>query len=187
MVSHIVIPMKPETVIAEFDRFLKDRGLSFQGVIIGGTALALMGVISRETQDCDVLDPEIPQTINIAAKEFASMQKKNGVDLKDNWLNNGPESLRKHLPKGWLSRCVTVFSGKALSLLTLGREDLLKTKFFAYCDRNRDLEDCLALKPTKEEFKAAIEWVQHQDANPDWPEHVRHSLTKLAKMVGHEL
>ncbi len=179
--------MKPAVIIADFDQFLKDRHLSFQGIIIGGAALALMGVISRETQDCDVLDPEIPQAINKAAREFATLQKKKGRDLKDNWLNNGPEDLRKTLPEGWLKRCVAVFNGKALSLLTLSREDLLKTKLFAFFDRDRDLEDCLALKPTREEFKAAIEWVKLQDANPDGPEHIKRSITNLEKMVGHEL
>ena len=68
--------------MAEFDRFLVERHLSFQAVVIGATALALLGIISRETQDCDVLDPKIPDSILEASREFAAQKRKIGAILK---------------------------------------------------------------------------------------------------------
>lgn len=58
--------------ISLFDKFLSDRKLEFRAIIIGGAALNLMGVISRETRDVDFLDPEIPAEIKKAQKGFRS-------------------------------------------------------------------------------------------------------------------
>jgi len=177
--------MKPKEVLIEFDQYLKTRELGFEAVVIGGAALALLGVISRETQDCDVLDPNIPQAVAQAAKDFAREISKKGHDLKKDWLNNGPESLKDVLPKDWQLRLEVLYFGKALSLHTLGRPDLLKSKLFAYCDRGQDLNDCIALKPSMAEIQAALEWVKRQDANPGWPDHVEKQITRLVEKLGH--
>jgi hypothetical protein len=73
-----------------------------------------------------------------------------------------------------------------LTLYTLGRSDLVRIKLFAYCDRQQDLSDCIALVPSKEELHEALEWLQKQDAHPDWPIHVQKSLSFLAKELGYE-
>lgn len=174
--------MKPNEMIPIFDRFLKEEGLSFDAVIIGGTALSILGVISRETRDCDVLYPEIPDDILSASKEFAKLYK-----LETNWLNNGPATLARDLPQDWLLRSQDLFKGESLHLKTLGREDLLCTKLFAFCDRGFDLGDCISLKPTKQELLKIREWVKNRDTNPDWPEHVSSTFDELAKKLGYEL
>lgn len=174
--------MKPNEMIPVFDKFLKKKGLSFDAVIIGGTALSILGVISRETRDCDVLYPDIPDDILSASKEFAELHK-----LETNWLNNGPATLTRDLPEGWLLRSQDIFKGEALNLKTLGREDLLCTKLFAFCDRGFDFDDCLKLKPSKKELLKIRAWVTECDTNPDWPEHVNSTFDELAKKLGHEL
>jgi hypothetical protein len=58
--------MRPIDTIEAFDLFLRDRGLRFDAVVIGGAALSLLGVVSRPTKDIDILVPEIPQEIHIA-------------------------------------------------------------------------------------------------------------------------
>ena len=179
--------MKIEELINNFDSFLEERGLHFDAIIIGGAALNLLGITSRYTRDCDILDPTIPEAIIKAAKLFAEENRKDGNPLTDDWINNGPQDLKKHLPAGWRKRIVSAFKGKALSLSALGRSDLLKTKIFAYCDRGTDRNDCLLLKPTLDELKAALPWVKEQDANPDWPKHVENSIQELAKTLGYEL
>jgi hypothetical protein len=78
--------MKPVETIAAFDQFLEARGATFSAVAIGGAALALLGVISRETRDCDVLDPEIPNEIQRHAEEFAKEQTRKGNTLRADWL-----------------------------------------------------------------------------------------------------
>jgi hypothetical protein len=174
-------------IVSEFDEYISKLGLSFEGVVIGGAALNLLGVVSRLTRDCDVLDPQIPADILDASVEFAKEQRTLGnLDITEKWFNNGPSSLKRHLPKGWESRLVPVFSGKAIIFRGLGRADLLKTKLYAQSDRQDDLDDCVALKPTLEELKDSLEWVQFQDANPTWPDHVQNIFKEVAEALGYE-
>lgn len=179
--------MKAQITIPNFDKHLSSKGLSFDGIAIGGTALNLLGVVIRETVDCDILDPEIPEEIKTAAIEFAKNQRAKGNALLDKWFNNGPSSLVPSLPKGWQERLVELYSGSALTLLTLGRSDLLKTKLYAFCDRGEDLQDCLGLSPTRDELLGSLAWVQFQDGNPMWPDHVKEKLSELARELGYEL
>jgi hypothetical protein len=177
--------MLPIETLSAFDAFLGRQGLRFEGVIIGGSALALLGVTTRQTRDCDVLDPLLPDAIVGASRDFAREQRAAGLDLADGWLNNGPRSLTSVLPVAWRDRLVEVYRGAALLLLTLGRSDLLCTKLFALCDRGFDLPDCLALAPSASELLELEPWVSYQDANPDRPAHVRATLQDLGRRLGH--
>lgn len=183
MVSYIILLMDSIKLIKLFDLYLHERKLTFRAVVIGGAALNLLGVVSRETKDCDILDPKIPDDILQAALSF----KKSYKDLDSKWLNNGPDSLKKHLPQGWENKLQPLFSGKAITFHTLSRSDLLKVKLYAYCDRETDFDDCIALKPTQVELLVSLSWVQLQDANVDWPKHVETKLKELARKLGYEL
>jgi hypothetical protein len=179
--------MRPIDTIEAFDLFLRDRGLRFDAVVIGGAALSLLGVVSRPTKDIDILVPEIPQEIHIAARAFAVEIRAAGEILQDDWLNNGPASLADHLSTGWQERLQDVFDGSALHFRCLGRHDLLCAKLFALCDRGIDLDDCIALAPTLAELENVLTWLQLQDANPDWPEHVRNTIADVAKRISHDV
>lgn len=177
--------MLPRPTIEAFDLHLVALQLRFEGVVIGGSALGLMGVIQRPTRDFDILVPELPVEISAAARDFARAQRMGGVELADDWLNNGPMQLGEVLPPGWRERVERIFEGQALVLSTLGRADLLKSKLFALCDRGTDLPDCVALGPTREELRAALPWLDLQDGNVDWPTHVRATLDELSRRLGH--
>lgn len=177
--------MRPRLTIEAFDAHLAHRGLRFTGIAIGGSALVLMGVIQRLTRDVDVLVPALPEAIAAAAREFAREQRAAGHDLDDDWFNNGPMSLCDVLPAGWRARVELIFEGQALTLETLGRSDLLKSKLFALCDRGTDLPDCVALAPTAEELGECTPWLVLQDGNELWPEHVRGTLATLGARLGH--
>lgn len=177
--------MKPAVTIPAFDAFLAAKDLHLEGVAIGGSALNLLGVVDRETRDCDILAPPLSEEVLEAARAFARQQRAAGTILRDDWLNNGPESLARILPPGWQNRVVPLFAGKAVRLSALGRADLLKTKLFAYCDRRTDLDDCIALAPTKAELDEALPWVEYQDANELWPAHVRAMFAALSGRLGH--
>ncbi|MEZ4365246.1 MAG: DUF6036 family nucleotidyltransferase [Kofleriaceae bacterium] len=177
--------MLPRPTIEAFDRHLRGLGLRFEGVVIGGSALALMGVIERPTRDVDILVPELPPPIAEAARGFAQGQRDAGVDLEDEWFNNGPIQLGDVLPAGWRERVEGIFEGEALVLSTLGRSDLLRSKLFAPCDRGIDLPDCVALAPTAAELAECEPWLAQQDANEHWPEHVHATLVDLARRLGH--
>ena len=177
--------MLPRLTIEAFDRHLADLGLRFEGVIIGGSALVLMGVVSRLTRDVDVLMPTLPEAIANAARDFAGQQRQAGHDIIDDWLNNGPVQLGEVLPAGWRDRVEPLFKGEAIVFNTLGRIDLLMSKLFALADRGSDLEDCLALKPTTEELAECLPWLEQQDANTMWPAHVQQTIAALRRRLDH--
>jgi hypothetical protein len=179
--------MNMREIISRFDQYLSIQGLRFEAVAIGGAALNLLGVVARPTKDCDILSPEIPAEIAEASRSFAVELRKEGGALQDDWLNNGPVSLADHLLRGWADRLQPLFTGKAIHLHSLYRRDLLCAKLFALCDRGIDLGDCVALAPTSDELVAVLSWLEQQDANPDWPAHVRATLTDLGKRLGHVL
>ncbi|MEZ4269745.1 MAG: DUF6036 family nucleotidyltransferase [Myxococcota bacterium] len=175
----------PRPTVEAFDAWLRDRALCLEAIVVGGSALALLGITDRQTRDVDVLDPALPEEIAQASRDFAAHFRREGVGLADDWLNNGPIQLAAVLPPGWRLRVRPVFEGAALRLTTLGRPDLLKTKLFALCDRGTDLVDCLALAPTAAELADAQPWLVQQDANPMWPAHVSATLDDLRGRLGH--
>jgi hypothetical protein len=179
--------MLPRETLSAFDRYLAGHALRFAGIVVGGAALNLLGIVSRPTRDCDILHPVLPEAIQAAARAFAAERRRAGEALDDGWLNNGPAALATQLPGGWQERVQPAFSGLALELRSLGRDDLLRAKLFALCDRGLDLADCLALAPTAGELAALLRWIEEQDLNPDWPAHVRATLADLGRRLGHAL
>ena len=175
--------MTPKPTIEAFNLWLTKRSLKLEAVVIGGAALALLGVIDRQTRDFDILQPHLSKELLTSAKEFAQYLRSQGTELTSDWFNNGPTQVADLLPEGWRDRLQPLFNGSALTLTTLGRNDLLKTKLFALCDRGTDLIDCLALAPTKIELVEAIPWLEVQDAHPEWPEHVRITLNDLEERL----
>jgi hypothetical protein len=91
------------------------------------------------------------------------------------------------LPKDWPARLEPLYRGAALELLTLAREDLLRSKLFALIDRNIDLPDCVAMRPAREELRALLPWLYEQDSNSEWPRYVDQVLGQLAQELGYEL
>ena len=171
-------------VIAAFDKFLTKRALSFEAILIGGAVLNILDISSRKTKDVDCLDPDLDPEIKLASEEFAEEREDLGLD--PNWLNNGPRTLKTDLPPGWRNRIRSLFKGNSLTLYTLGREDFLKSKLYAYCDRTTpDFEDLKDLKPTEEELNDALDWVKQRDAHADWPSHVEKSFNVLKKALGY--
>ena len=116
---------------------------------------------------------------------FAAGMRQRGEALDDDWLNNGPASLAPQLPAKWEERVQRVFTGAAIRLDCLGRLDLLRAKLFALCDRGLDLADCVALVPTDAEISGILPWLEQQDANPEWPAHVRETMGDLGRRLGH--
>ena len=177
--------MVPRETVAQFDDHLVAVGLTLDAVVIGGAALALLGVVGRQTRDVDILEPVLPIDIVHAARAFAVRERASGADLQDDWLNNGPLQLAETLPTEWRERTEVVFVGRAITLRTLGRPDLLRSKMFALCDRGLDLGDCLALKPTPDELAEIAPWLEQRDMHPEWPAHVRATLVDLGERLGH--
>lgn len=183
----MIFMIKPKDILEKFDVFLEKQQLQFSAIAIGGAALSILGIITRQTQDIDILDPLIPDEILAASKEFASQFNIEKTSLNENWLNHGPESLKNYLRPGWKNRLRPLFTGKNIQLLTLGRIDLIGTKVLAYCDREFDFQDCIDLKITKVEMLEILDWVKAYDTNPNWPNHVDSQVKILAERLGYGL
>jgi len=179
--------MRPTETIPLFDDYLAKQHLSFEAVVIGGAALALLGIIGRETRDFDIIEPLLPEAVAEASRSFAAERSGKGEVLRRDWLNNGPALLARLLPSGWRTRLQLAFKGRAITLWSPGRPDFLLTKLFALCDRGLDLSDCVAMAPTAAELAAAADWVVLQDMNPEWPAHVQATLRDLGRRCGHGL
>jgi hypothetical protein len=175
--------MNVQAVLIQFDHYLSQKRANFEAVVIGGAALSIMGVITRDTADVDCLDPKIPDEILRHAAEFS--KRFPALRLTEQWINNGPDTLARDLPLGWRDDLVPIFSGSALRLLTLSRLNLLRTKLFALCDRDQDLQDCISLRPTAEEIDLCLGWVLDRDANSEWPENVHRHFILLKKRLGY--
>lgn len=182
--------MHPAVIIPDFDLYLAARSLRFDAVVIGGAALVLLGVVQRTTDDCDVLDPQIPAPVLAAANAFAAER-----GIARDWLNSKSHdfvSVPGCLPEGWRGRLRPAFQGKALSFQTLGRLDLLCTKLVALVDRGTDYQDCVALAPTAEELRAAWPFVVNYEGNAEsrdgyWTPLARRQLARLAKELGYDV
>jgi hypothetical protein len=167
-------------VFRALDAELVKRSIHRELVICGGAALIALGVIARETRDVDVLEPELDSALLEAAKPVGK-----ALGLSEGWLNNGPRDLVKALPKGWESRCSDVFGGPALTIRSIGREDLICTKLYAAACRTDDIHDLVKLKPTSLELKKAEAWTLSRDAAEIWPRIVTECLAEVRRRLGH--
>ena len=152
---------EPKDIAEKFDKYLTLKGLTFSGIVVGGSALVLLDIIDRSTKDFDLLDSDIPAEILDAAKDFASIE-----NLSEQWLNCGPSELVDYLPKDWRLNLELIFSGESLTLHTIAMLELLKAKVWAYCDRTKDYTDIIAMAPSSEELEVVREWLYPLDAHP---------------------
>ncbi len=148
-------------------------------IACGGGVLSVMGVISRETRDLDVITPVIDEVLLKCSHNVAAL-----LGLDKNWLNNGPSGFVRDLESGWELRAEVVFQGSSLIVKSLGRRDFIATKLQGMCDRDEfDLEDILKLKPTAIEIESLKNWLLNQDGSSLWPKRVETQLTKLITRI----
>lgn len=151
---------------------LEDRGLCIEVVAIGGSALLLLGIIERPTQDLDLiavvedgalrklelLPPVLEETRDAVAAH---------LDLASDWLNTEPSSVMDlGLPEGFQGRCIQETFG-SLTLHLAGRFDQICLKLHAAADRGdprgKHALDLRALQPTRNELVRAARWSQTHD------------------------
>ena len=164
---------------AATDRLLRALGeqLSHMGhgydlVVIGGSALLALRLVSRSTQDVDVvalaggsglhealpLPQPLVEARDRVARDFA---------LPEDWLNSeaARDMLRLGLPDGFMERLVRREYGPFLTVRYASRIDQIHFKLHATVDRGggKHLADLQALEPTAEELILAARWARTHD------------------------
>ena len=172
-----------EKALATLGAVLKSRGFRYELVIVGGSALMMLGVISRPTKDIDVValvqeghyvgaNP-LPEPLETAARDVGR-----AIGLAVDWINPGPtELIRFGMPGGFETRLVTR-QYEGLTLHLIGRLDQICLKFYAAVDqgpRSKHMDDLRRLAPAREELLQAVSWAEGHDPSPAF-----HSMAKQA-------
>lgn len=170
--------------------FLQEDGAGPEKfVLIGGSALLALGIVSRTTRDADIIarvdihsglvDPRpLSDALQSAARRVARE-----LDLDEDWLNTGPaDQLAAGLPTGFVERLTERRYGSHLTVYLPDRVDLIHLKLFAAVDHTgvgRHVKDLAALSPNDDELLAAATWVISQDSGEVFPEVVRQALKEM--------
>jgi hypothetical protein len=159
-------------------------------VVCGGSALIALRLVTRTTQDVDVLATlengqlhcarPLPEWLLAAAEAVRSE-----LSLPIHWLNDGPadENLfRLGLPVGVAERLVVRDFGAALQVSFISRYDQIHFKLYAAADQGgRHFTDLRKLNPTPEELLAAARWTFTQDVSDAF----RQVVVKVLQALGH--
>ena len=156
-------------------------------VVIGGSALTILGLVERATRDVDVvalfdggvlrpakpLPPALVEARDAVAADFG---------VSDGWLNVGPSDLLDYgLPDGFVERLERREFGEALVVHLASRIDLIHFKLYALVDQGvgRHEQDLRALEPTRGELLAAAEWACTHDPSEGFRQELEGALRYL--------
>ena len=146
------------------------KGAAFWLVVCGGSALLAQEIISRSTEDVDILamrDWEggvdrafpMPEALKVAASQVAEELRLGG-----NWLNSAA-SLHfpdlHLLPASFWQELETREYGHSLKISFVTRSGQIQLKTYAALNRAeaRDLEDLRALAPDAHETENVLRWL----------------------------
>lgn len=176
-------PQEIERALRLVGELLDAGGLRYHIVVIGGTAVNLLGLVSRATTDVDILAFATPDSAGImrlrppdeplpAPLASAAATVAGDLGLDKHWLNTGPASQwQTGLPPGLEGRVMWRAYG-GLSVGIVDRHDLVFFKLYAAADETGTdsvhFQDLVALTPTDEELSAAAAWIGQQDMGPDF-------------------
>lgn len=156
-------------------------------VVIGGSALTILGLVERPTRDVDVvalldggelrsarpLPAEVVEARNAVAADF---------EVSEGWLNAGPADLLQWgLPDGFVARLTRQDFGPYLTVHLASRVDQIHFKLYALVDQGagRHEEDLRALAPTLDELRAAARWTITQDPSEGFRQELLGALRYL--------
>ena len=161
-------------------------------LVCGGSALNVLGYISRTTKDIDVVafidkakdgstvitkaEPLKPELLNAASKV------RKDFNLPEDWINSGPASVMDFgLPEGLMDRVKTQKFGKNLIIHFLSRYDQIHFKLYAVIDQGmgKHYEDLMVLKPTSKELEQAGKWCMTHDVSKEFKESLLDFLIKI--------
>lgn len=134
------VPGRLDDALMQLGSLLAERGHAFDVVIIGGGGLQLLGLISRPTEDVDLLalrrgsqlvsvEDGLPTALREAVEDVARVSR-----LDPTWMNGVPSMvLRLGLPAGFLDRAQRR-SYHTLGVTLASRLDQIHLKLYAAAD-----------------------------------------------------
>jgi len=173
-----------EQALEQLGLLLEDQGAAYEIVVVGGSALLLLGIIHRPTKDLDVL-ALVRDGVYVAAQplpielEEAVRDVAGQLGLAEDWLNGGPTAqLQSGLPEGFYER-VETRTYRTLVVHVASRLDHIYLKLHATVDhanKGKHADDLRRLAPTRRELLDAARWVRDQDIGPTFPQLVADTL-----------
>lgn len=151
---------------------LQHAGHRYGLVVVGGSALLALGLVTRATKDVDVVAFERDGQMIAPPKPLPDglIQARDRVSrdfgLPEEWLNAGPSSLLElGLPEGFEGRLERREYGAALTVWFASRLDQIHLKLYAVVDQGpgRHEADLRVLGPTGEELVTAARWARSHD------------------------
>lgn len=163
---------------------LEQAGAAYELVVVGGSALLALGLVSRPTKDVDVvalrgdagLLPVSPWPAPLAT---ARDRIARDFRLPSDWLNDGPASLLEFgLPEGFMERARREEHGPALAVWYASRFDQIHLKLYAAVDQGpgRHEADLRALEPSPDELVTAARWSRRHDPSPGYRQVLEQAL-----------
>jgi hypothetical protein len=161
-----------DRVLSALGEQLSLTGHRYDLIVIGGSALLALGLVTRPTQDVDVVairgDSGLVEALPLPDPlTRARARVARDFDLPNDWLNSAAavDMLRLGLPTGFAGRLTCRDYGPALSVCFASRYDQIHFKLHATADRGggKHLLDLKALQPTAEELIAAACWTRTHD------------------------
>ncbi len=142
-------------LLQELDTRLKEINTTIEITVIGAYALILHGILRRYTVDIDTISEIKDQNVlNI----IHDIGLKYGVP---GWLNDNAENII--LPDNYKNRLKRTLDYSNIIIYYVSRIDLIFLKVAAYFYRHeyelKDLSDLKALRPSKNEMKAALDFL----------------------------
>jgi hypothetical protein len=170
--AHIDSAATTDRLLSALSEHLSLTGHEYDLVVIGGSALLALGLVSRSTQDVDIvaltgsagLDEALP-----LPKPLADARARVARDfgLPEDWLNSeaARDMLRLGLPEGFTKRLTRREYGSSLTVRYASRFDQIHFKLHATVDRGggKHFSDLLALDPSQAELLAAARWTRTHD------------------------
>ncbi|MGD1085407.1 MAG: hypothetical protein ABSA47_11755 [Verrucomicrobiota bacterium] len=163
--------------------------------VCGGTALIAVGLVSRATEDVDIIALLRVDQVNIEVLAEKSLPAdverlvaEIGIELhiREDWFNFHASPLVAFgFPPNMTNRLIKKSYGACLTVYFINRFDQVHFKMYAAMDPKdgtRHLGDLLDLKPKEHEVRAAVSWLLGREASPEF----KAALRQVLERIGYE-
>jgi hypothetical protein len=169
---------------------LLSLGAAYEIIVVGGSALLVLDLVDRPTEDVDLValkEGETVRSANPLPADLVTARDRVARDfgLPDSWLNDEAADLvRLGLPEGFLDRVRRRRYGRSLTVLYASRFDQVHFKLYATVDQGpgKHEADLRALEPTEQELIAAARWSTTHDPSDGY----RSQLVRVLRIFGVE-